>query len=536
MMRIRTILGLIGLMFASIHCQSTCTSPYQETHCLYKKDKCIQDVSTPIDVSSVPYQGNIAVKLRYGFWPYPTTNCSLVLIYNTPALFLVKQSEEYNFNLGDRQCLTLFDGPTTGASKWLRKCGRSDNRFVFITTGPAVVFHMTTPGENIVSTYTFIVTPGALEANLYMEDYCQAASNPLVYPNKTIWLHTNRGSLYNNSVDCTMTLYTEPNHRLLIKFHALFLEEYDCLTFYDSDGTNTGSRIRRVCGIYQDAEMETKGRYLTINFNTDAADRKEGATMAITSTSEEWTCDSGQVKCDDGSNCYSLVYDRCDGNFDCNDGSDEKNCSVCYSGVKCEVVEGKGQVCIPRLKMCDGMSDCLDNQDELHESCWCLANTLRCLTASGYKYCIGSYQICDSDRDCLKGEDEEPSLCDCQSGFYCHRIPNGQYGCLNSSDICNGERQCMNGYDEDRHFCECSEGVRCRTDFGYECLHSYDLCDSYSYCLDGQDESSSICEPAILSYWSSGGLAGIFIGYIIFAVIVVVITCMIPKKCKPLDE
>ena len=119
-----------------------------------------------------------------------------------------------------------------------------------------------------------------------MEDYCSATSDTLVHPNKTIWLHTNKGNEYDNNVDCTMTLYTEPNHRLLAQSHAFSLEDSDCLSFYDSDGTNEEFRIYKACGNDFTGQIDTKRRYLTLNFKTNLRDKDKGATMSITSISE----------------------------------------------------------------------------------------------------------------------------------------------------------------------------------------------------------------------------------------------------------
>lgn len=52
---------------------------------------------------------------------------------------------------------------------------------------------------------------------------------------------------------------------------------------------------------------------------------------------------------------------RCDGEDDCGDGSDEKDCK-CDGESKFKCVTS--QRCIDPEKKCDGNKDCLDNSDE----------------------------------------------------------------------------------------------------------------------------------------------------------------------------
>lgn len=68
-------------------------------------------------------------------------------------------------------------------------------------------------------------------------------------------------------------------------------------------------------------------------------------------------------RCDDGQ-CLTRHEWHCDGNKDCNDGSDELHCSP-----DCELADGKflcksDDECIPLSRVCDGNSDCSDKSDE----------------------------------------------------------------------------------------------------------------------------------------------------------------------------
>ena len=72
------------------------------------------------------------------------------------------------------------------------------------------------------------------------------------------------------------------------------------------------------------------------------------------------TCRPGQFKCGDGS-CVD-EYKICDGEFDCIDAADERDCDPCDAGAefRCE-----GGECIGLDRRCDGEADCADGTDEL---------------------------------------------------------------------------------------------------------------------------------------------------------------------------
>ena len=72
------------------------------------------------------------------------------------------------------------------------------------------------------------------------------------------------------------------------------------------------------------------------------------------------TCRPGQFKCGDDS-CVD-EYKICDGEFDCIDAADERDCDPCDAGAefRCE-----GGECIGVDMRCDGKADCGDGTDEL---------------------------------------------------------------------------------------------------------------------------------------------------------------------------
>ena len=141
--------------------------------------------------------------------------------------------------------------------------------------------------------------------------------------------------------------------------------------------------------------------------------------------------DVQEIPCVPGhSQCFAMeslcVYDRDNlGHVDyCRDGSHLRNCTYiqCTNTFKCPQ-----SYCIPIRKVCDGIYDCHNGEDEIdcHDNI-CLGY-LKC---SEVEYCIHPMEVCDGYSHCPQGDDEE--LCDIQ------RCPTGCI-CLGRGVVCRDE-------------------------------------------------------------------------------------------------
>lgn len=227
----------------------------------------------------------------------------------------------------------------------------------------------------------------------------------------------------------------------------------------------------------------------------DGSDEKD----CQTKTSEA-QCPTNSFKCRNGQ-CIPGSW-LCDRDNDCDDitanstlSSDEENCDY---GCQNDQFKCNNSDCIPAIWRCDGHPDCTDLSDESEEckTRTCADDWFRC---NQMGHCIPSTWVCDGEDDCgdAQASDEHPSqgcnVSSCKPNEYqCHN-----YQCILQSFYCDGDDDCGDKSDEPE---KCAL-IKCTTE-QFECKNKHCIpknwiCNGIPDCTDGSDESEEFCRHNI---------------------------------------
>ncbi|XP_049605860.1 suppressor of tumorigenicity 14 protein isoform X3 [Syngnathus scovelli] len=289
-----------------------------------------------------------------------------------------------------------------------------------LTSGSSPAMRLTSSGNVMLLTFSF----SRQREGAVFKAYFQAVPKAGCGGSLSSW----NGSIsspyhpyhYPPNIDCRWTLRA-PLPGYLISVTMVMLDIQLSSDGCEKDWLDVGG-VKLCNRVSESGKRRLYSSPLSIHFHSDEAVSHRGFHLRYRAFSPQGSCPPHQFGCDDD-RCIPLRR-VCDGVRDCEDGRDEARCSSCspgevlcaygqcqaqnsQCGVCADSGEDSGCMCLPKSSVCDGVVDCQDRSDEMN----CTRTYAKGCSSSSYKCANGKCVTtlnpeCDGLKDCQDGSDE----------------------------------------------------------------------------------------------------------------------------------